>query len=384
MNRRHFLAAGTLAAATPLLVSTAAVDAMPDAARASRRIDFTSDGLGLTPAEYAAQLQEVASTPDFAADYYSNGGAIAALEKAFAQRLGKPAAVFLPTGTLANHLALRTLAGGAGRVLVQAESHLYNDSGDGATTLSGLNLVPLAAGRATLDVDDIAPWIERSAGGRVPTAVRVLSIETPVRRLHHAHADWASLQRVSRSAREHGIRLHLDGARLFTLPRHTGRSIVDYAALFDTVYVSLWKHFNAASGAILAGEAKVIEGLFHVRRMFGGSLPYAWPQAAVAARYLDGFNRDYAGAWSAMDAILARLRDDGRLDLRRLPDGTSRCFLTARNPFPAAFAARLRVADIHIADPGGDMREIPLQINASLLRRPAEQIAAALLAALEG
>jgi threonine aldolase len=383
MNRRHFLASTALAAATPWTTSTAATSALPAAAPAPRRVDLMSDGLALSPAEYAAQLQQLASASDFAPDYYSNGGAIAALEQAFAQRLGKPAALFLPTGTLANHLAVRTLARGEGRVLVQAESHLYNDSGDGATALSGLNLVPLAPGRATLDVDDLAPWVERSAAGRVPNPVRVLSIETPVRRLDHVCADWDALQRVSTFARERGIRLHLDGARLFTLPHHTGRGVADYAALFDTVYVSLWKHFNAASGAILAGESDTIEGLFHVRRMFGGSLPYAWPQAALAARYLEGFERDYAAAWAAMDAIASRLRADGRLDLRRLEHGTSRAFLVAREAFPADFAARLRAEDIHIAKPANDAREIPLQVNASLLRRPADALAAAFLRALD-
>jgi threonine aldolase len=384
MNRRHFLASGTLAAATPLLASAATpADAAAGLAPVTRRVDLMSDGLALSPAEYAAQLQQIASAPDFVPDYYSNGGAIAALEQAFAQRLGKPAAVFLPTGTLANHVAVRTLARGGGRVLVQAESHLYNDSGDGAAALSGLNLVPLAAGRATLDVEDLAPWVERAIGGRVPNPVRVLSIETPVRRLDHAYADWDALQRVSAFARERGLRLHLDGARLFTLPHHTGRGVADYAALFDTVYVSLWKHFNAASGAILAGDADVIEGLFHVRRMFGGSLPFAWPQAALAARYLDGFERDYAAAWAAMEAIASRLRADGRLDLRRLEHGTSRAFLVAREAFPAGFAARLRADDIHIAKPANDTREIPLQVNASLLRRPADALVAALLRALD-
>lgn len=382
MKRRQFFARSSILAATPVLASAAAASAAPSPP--SRRIDFRSDGLGLSPAEYAAQLQQIASEPGFAPDYYANGGAIAELERLFAQRLGKAAAVFLPTGTLANLMAVRTLAGGPGRVLVQAESHLYNDSGDGASLLGGLNLVPLAAGRASLDVDDIAPWIERSAGGRVPTPVRVISIETPVRRLHHAQVDWSALERVCGLARERDIRLHLDGARLFTLPQHSGRSVAEYAALFDTVYVSLWKHFNAASGAILAGDAALIDGLFHLRRTFGGSLPYAWPVAAVAARYIDGFERDYALAWAAMDAIEQRLQADGRLQLRRLPDGSSRCFLAAPQGFPAGFVARLREDDVHLPNIPTELRETPLQVNTSLLRRPAAEIAETLIAALEG
>lgn len=385
MNRRHFIAAGgALAASAPLLAASTPTADAAAAPTPSRRIDFRSDGLALSPAEYAAQLQQIVSEPGFVPDYYANGGAIAELERAFAQRLGKPAAVFLPTGTLANLMAVRTLAGGPGRVLVQAESHLYNDSGDGASVLAGLNLVPLAPARATLDVDDLAPWIERSSGGRVPTPVRVLSIESPVRRLGHAMADWAALQRVCAHAREHGIRLHLDGARLFTLPLHSGRRVDEYAALFDTVYVSLWKHFNAASGAILAGETEVIEGLFHVRRMFGGSLPFAWPVAALALRYLDSFEREYAQAWANMESIEAALRADGRLAVKREPGGTSRCVLVAVAELPDAFADRLRAEGIHVAKPQPGASEVPLQVNATLLRRPAAEIAAALIAALAG
>ncbi|MBK8283793.1 MAG: DegT/DnrJ/EryC1/StrS family aminotransferase [Ahniella sp.] len=99
-----------------------------------------------------------------AADNYSLGGEVEKLERQFAELLGKEAAMFVPTGTLANHLAIRTLAGNRRRVLVQAESHLYNDSGDGASTLSGLNLVPLAAGRTSMELDEVKSWVERTRG----------------------------------------------------------------------------------------------------------------------------------------------------------------------------------------------------------------------------
>ena len=77
------------------------------------------------------------------------------LEEHFASVLGKERAVFMPTGTLANHLAVRTLARGTGRAIVQAESHLFNDSGDCVQTLSGINLIPLASGRGSFTLDDV-------------------------------------------------------------------------------------------------------------------------------------------------------------------------------------------------------------------------------------
>src|SRR5690606_9519619 len=133
-----------------------------------------------------------------------------------------------------------------------------------------------------------------SASGRVETGVGVISIENPVRRRGHQMVEFDELVRVCERAREQGIRLHLDGARMFNLPQHSGRSVREHAALFDTVYVSLWKHFNAGAGAILAGDASVIEGLFHTRRMFGGGMPYAWPQAALASHYAASYETDYA------------------------------------------------------------------------------------------
>src|SRR4029079_11014036 len=100
----------------------------------------------------------------------------------FARALGKEQAIFMPTGTLANHLAVRTLAGGPSRVIVQEESHFYQDEGDCGQTLSGLTLVPLAAGRATFSSDDVQRVIDQTKGARVVPRVSVISIETPVRR----------------------------------------------------------------------------------------------------------------------------------------------------------------------------------------------------------
>ena len=174
------------------------------------------------------------------------------------------------------------------------------------------------------------------------------------------------------------MRLHLDGSRLFTLPLHGGHGVEEYAALFDTVYVSTWKHFNSASGAILAGDLARIEPLFHARRMFGGGLPAAWPLAAPAADYLDGFAADYAAAWQRMDALIDALAPHPAFAFRKPDGGTSRLFLRVDGIDPMRFAGRVRARGIHF--PGGTNAagEFPLQVNATLLRRPVTQIAEAL------
>src|SRR5258707_3246670 len=137
---------------------------MPDSATIAERtaraggeriVQFRSDGLGLSPAAYALLLAEIAETRGIAPDDYSLGGVVAELEARMAALLGKEAAVFLPTGTLANHLAVRLLAERGRRVLVQQKSHLWNDEGDCATQLSGLTLVPLAPRRTTFTLAEV-------------------------------------------------------------------------------------------------------------------------------------------------------------------------------------------------------------------------------------
>ena len=185
-------------------------------------------------------------------------------------------------------------------MLVQQESHLWNDEGDCATTLSGLTLVPLAPGRATITLAEIEQAVAGAPEMRVAVPVGAISIETPVRRVAGEAFDPAEMRAISRFARERGIGLHLDGARLLIEAAYTGIAPADTAALFDTVYVSLWKYLNAASGAILAGPRALLDGLYHERRMFGGSLPHAWPYAAVALHFLDGFAERFAEAAAAV------------------------------------------------------------------------------------
>lgn len=383
MDRRHFLAAGGLAAVSPALGRAAAPG--PDAGSPLfRRVNFVSDGVDYTPVEYATRLHDVATREGFAADYYSLGGAVESLEKKFAALLGKEAAMFVPTGTLANHLAIRRLAGRDQRVLVQAESHYFNDSGDGAQALSGLTLVPMGLGQADVTLDEVKAWVERTAGGRVRTPVGVVSIESPVRRRDHAMADFAEMQRVATYAREQGIRLHLDGARLFNVPLHSGKSLTQITALFDTVYVSLWKHFNGATGAILAGDAGFIEGLYHERRMFGGAMPYAWPQMALVADHVDGYQDEYARAWRETEAMMALLAGDGRFTFTRVPNGTSRFFMTVKGADPAAMVAQARRHDVVLASPNPATGVFTLQVNPSVLRSSAGALARVLADAASG
>src|SRR6202030_2178075 len=279
-------------------------------------VHFRSDGLGLSPAEYARLLVQLAEERGVAADEFSREGVVVELEQRMAALLGKEMALFLPSGTLANHLALRVLATRGRRVLVQRESHIYNDTGDCAQELSGLTLIPLAPQRATFTRAEVEGEIARPEA-RVSTPVGAISIEAPVRRLQGEVFDFAEMQRIAAFAREHRIGLHLDGARIFLASAYTGITPASYAALFDTVYVSLYKYFNAAAGAVLAGPRELIENLYHQRRMFGGSLRQAWPYAAVALHYLERFADRFGRAAAAAETLFEALRPHPGCEIRR-------------------------------------------------------------------
>ena len=203
--------------------------------------------------------------------------------------LGKERAVFLPTGTLANNLAIRTLAGGAGRAVVQDDSHIHLDSGDCVQPLSGVTLMPLGEGRATFTAEEPERLLDRTTPGGSPCRSARLDRVAGAPDARQIF-DPAELGKVIAVARKGGVRLHLDGARLFLEAAYARKDVAEYAEPFDTVYVSLYKYFNASFGAILAGPRELLDGLFHARRMFGGGLSQAWTSAAVALHYLDGFD----------------------------------------------------------------------------------------------
>jgi threonine aldolase len=251
-------------------------------------------------------------------------------------------------------------------------SHLYNDSGDCAQQLSQLTLLPLAPGEATFRWEDVARVLDRTASGRVALAVGAISIESPVRRLHHALFDFEEMKRVCAGARERGIGLHLDGARLFVAAAYTGRAPAEYAALFDTVYVSLWKSFNAASGAILAGPKALLADLYHVRRMFGGALWGAWTDAALARHYAEGYVARLREAVAVSEQLLTLLASDPGFAVTRVPSGTSGVRLEVKGDDLAAYRARLRARGITL--PPAEGNGFWLRVNETLRGASAQEL----------
>jgi threonine aldolase len=361
MHRRVFLAA-PLAAAIPL-----------SADEVVKPVFAYGDGVPHTPAEYSQALAALTARRELALDSYSRGGVVETLENQVAAMLGKEAAVWFPTGTLANQVAVRMLAGNRRRVLVQAESHLYRDCGDCCQTLSNLTLIPLAPGKATFTLEDVQNAAYDSTSGRVLTPIGAIQIETPVRRQQGEQFDFAELQKIVGWARAHIVGLHLDGARLFLESAYAKRPVKEYAALFDTVYVSMYKYFNAAGGAILAGPKALLADLYHTRRMFGGGLPHVWPYAAMALQYLTGFEERFRGAVENSEKAIALLRDDTNFVIERIPHGTNLFRMRIPNVNPPVYQGRLDAAGVVAQIPNGLW--FILQVNETWNNAPAKDIA---------
>jgi threonine aldolase len=300
------------------------------------------DDLHLSPAEIAAELARLTAEQSAEADTYGLGGVVEEVEAYFARQLGKERALFVPTGTLANHLAIRKLAGERRRVIVQEVSHIYNDTGDSSQTLSNLTLLPLAPGQATFTWQQVEEVLRRTESGRVAAPVGAISIESPVRRLAGELFDQAHMTDICSRAREQGMRLHLDGARLYIACAYAGISPADYAKPFDTVYVSLWKYFNSLNGAILAGPADVLDGMFHVRRMFGGALFNAWPFAILARHFANGYLDHMKHAIAVSEAFIREINGAG-VRIERIPNGSNVFRLLVAGH--RAETLRLRLAD---------------------------------------
>ena len=347
--------------------------------RTDDRVHAIGDGVPHAPADYARLLARLTEGGEIKADSYSIGGIVEQLETRMAGVLGKETAVWLPTGTLANHLAVRLLAGNRRRVLVQAESHLFNDCGDCAQTLSGLHLVPLARGKATFTLEDVESAAEDAQTGRVLTPIGAIQIETPVRRRQGERFDDTQMRRIVAWARAHNVGLHLDGARLFIESAYTGRSVSQYASLFDTVYVSLYKYFNAGSGAILAGPKSVLDGLFHTRRMFGGGLPHVWPYAAIALHYADGFEQRFRTAVETAEDVIRSLEKQN-FGIQRVPNGTNIFRLRVSGVNAPVYKLRLAERGIVAGDASGEW--FSLQVNETWARVPAQEITRRFVSAL--
>ena len=245
-----------------------------NARRAACTDSLLSNGL-LRPPEMLASID-----PDTAPDLYGEGGVVAELEEHTAAVLGKPAAVFLPSGTMAQGAALRVHADQrVSRTIVwHPYSHVERHEGQSYARLHQLVGRPVGDFERLIRIDDL---------NGVAEPVAALLLELPQRDLGGALPAWDELVAQTSWARDRGAAVHLDGARLWEASAGYGRSPAEIAALFDTVYVSFYKGIGALPGCCVAGSAADVAQVREWRGRLGGTLFAMWPSAASALGLLD-------------------------------------------------------------------------------------------------
>jgi threonine aldolase len=224
-----------------------------------------------TPAE---MLDEIASLgAELTGDVYGEGGAVTALESQVTELLGKPAAVFMPSGTMAQQIALRVHADRIGRRVIAfhptCHLELYEDKA--YQRLHGL------IGRSVGDAHDLMTRDDLAA---IKEPLAAVVFELPQRELGGLLPSWDDLRAQTSAVRETGAAVHLDGARLWECTPYYGRDLHEIAALFDSVYVSFYKGLGGLAGSCLVGDELLVGEAREWRKRHGGTLYTLWPNAA--------------------------------------------------------------------------------------------------------
>lgn len=230
------------------------------------------------PSRVLAELADYAGNSE--ADKYNAGELFDRLEGRVAQLLGKEAALFLPSGKLAQMAALRCLTDRSGcrRVAMHPRSHFEEYESRAYQELWGMT----AAAFGGYDRLPVAADLES-----IKEALGAATIEMPLRRLGCLLNSWEQIAEISAVARRRGIPLHLDGARIWESQPYYGRPLDEIAGLFDSVYVAFDKGIGALAGGALAGPRWLIDQARYWQRRAGGRALRSFPYILSALKGLD-------------------------------------------------------------------------------------------------
>jgi threonine aldolase len=251
-------------------------------------IDLRSD----TVTRPSPAMRKVIADAEVGDDVLGDDPTVAQLERMAAELLGKEAALFFPTGTMANATAINILTRPGTEVIVEAQAHIFEWELGGPAAVSGVQLRPVATPDGLLTAELVAVAIR--------PAYQLRTSAVCVENTHNGSGgrvlSRANMAAISDVARKHNVPLHLDGARLWNAAVATGVPEADFAALADTVTVSLSKGLGCPVGSLLAGARDHITAARPVRRRLGGGMR----QSGILAA---------AGIY-ALEHNRARLRED--------------------------------------------------------------------------
>jgi threonine aldolase len=225
-------------------------------------------------------MREAMARADVGDDQYGEDPTINHLQERVAELFGKEAALWLPTGTMANQAALRALTRPGDDVIVSRESHAVWHEAGGAAALAGVQCTEIGAGGRFTTEEFVAAVKPR--GHMLYPATTLVEIENTHNRAGGVVFPQDEVERICAAAREREIRSYLDGARIWNVAAATGRSLAELAAPFDLVGAALSKGLGAPGGAVLAGSRELVAGALRGRRILGGAMRQVGIFAAAA------------------------------------------------------------------------------------------------------
>ncbi len=247
----------------------------------SRIIDLRSDTVTRPDPEMRRVIAEAAVGDDV----FGDDPTVNALEERVARDFGKEASVFVPSGTMANQIALAATTRPGDEVILDRQCHIFNYEVAAGPLISGLQFNALDGESGIITADDIAPHI-RHTDIHCPVT-RLIAIENTHNRAGGKIFPLEEMKAVKALAERYGLKVHLDGARLANALAATGISFKDYAACADTVNLCFSKGLGAPIGSIMISDNETVLRARKVRKMLGGGMRQAGILAAAANYALD-------------------------------------------------------------------------------------------------
>nr|WP_294989717.1 aminotransferase class I/II-fold pyridoxal phosphate-dependent enzyme [uncultured Sediminibacterium sp.] len=386
INRRNFLrSSGSIAipAVLPFSGLLANSNQQESDLPAKPLVKFFGDGEMYEPSDYIRVLAEADKTVAIAKDRYGVGGVVEALEKNFAALTGKEKAIFMPSGTMANQLAIAVLSGQKSKVFVQEVSHVYRDEADAGQTVFQKRLMPLAKNETYFTAAQLETAIREMGNEEAfNTGIGAVSIENPVRRTDGGLVPLDEIKKIRAYCQQQKIPMHLDGARLYVASAWSGVSIKEYSSYFDTVYISLYKYLGASGGAILCGDAAVIDQMVHLIKIHGGSMYGNWTNAAMALHRMEGAEKRFKDAKLTAEKLFGALTKTGKFTIEPLTGGTNIYRLTlAKNIDGKNFQTKLNQQfNIRLPRPDTNNQSL-ISINETILYQSVDALAEAFVKA---
>ena len=239
-------------------------------------IDLRSD----TVTKPTPAMRQAMADADVGDDVMRDDPTVIALEQEVARLLGKPAAVYMPSGTMTNQVAIRAHTQPGDEILLDANAHVYYYEGGAPAALSGVMCRFVEAGRGIFTADQLRRSLRRPDIHH--PCSRLVCLENTHNRGGGAVWPIEQIGQVAQVARDAGLNMHLDGARLWNAAVAAGVSEKQYAGHFDSVSVCFSKGLGAPVGSALAGEVDFIDRARRFRKMFGGGMRQAGIIAAGA------------------------------------------------------------------------------------------------------